>query len=135
MIGIFRTNYSLPNSRQGGHPVVTDKLPATVMRSYAAILLLAAVTTGCADVSWRKEGADPAELERDLTQCRQAARLRAGREAWPSGLPSGRAIGVDAHGVPIMAYSYSFENDRFMLEHDLTRSCMRGKGYWLAPVE
>lgn len=105
------------------------------MRPYAVILSLAVVLGGCAQPYWRKEGADREALRQDLAQCSQEARLRAERYAWPGGPPATRIIGVDAYGVPIVAYSYSFESERFILEHDFTRSCMLGKGYRLAPAD
>lgn len=112
-----------------------DILRSNSMRLSAAILLLAALAAGCANVQWRKEGADQAALEQDLAQCRQEARQRADREAWTAGLPATRTIGVNPQGAPIAAYSYSFENERFVLEHEFTRSCMRDRGYRLAPAE
>ncbi|HXF67898.1 MAG TPA: hypothetical protein VNK67_14525, partial [Burkholderiales bacterium] len=60
-----------------------------------AVALLAA---GCAELRWERPGTAAAALEQDLAQCRQLARLRAEREAWPAGLDGPRVIGMDRQG-------------------------------------
>lgn len=99
-------------------------------------LLLAAFVAGCAELRWHKDGADAAALERDIVACQQIARQRALHEAWPFGLAAAHSpMSVDALGRPVAPYPTRFETDRFLLEHDLTRFCMRDRGYELAPVE
>ncbi len=99
-----------------------------------ATLLLAAFVAGCAELRWRKDGADAAALERDLGACQQLARLRAFREASPFGRASGLVIGANARGISIATYPDPVETERFLLEYDLTRACMRERGYDLVPV-
>lgn len=99
----------------------------------AAIGAAATLVAACADLAWHKDGAGPEALERDLVECRAEARFRAG-----PGLPFGdlpRVVGLDAVGRPIMASPGRADSDRFLLEHDLARHCMQGKGYELVPAK
>lgn len=109
-------------------------MTAVVMRacSFVAIGLL----VGCAEMRWSKPGVDPSRMEEDLAQCRAEAHLQASRVSLPrtSGLPS-PGLGTDPAGRPVPAPSRSRTEDPMLLEQDLTGSCMRGKGYALAPVE
>ena len=100
--------------------------------SAVAVALHAA---GCAELRWHKDGIEAAALGQDLAACRQLARLRAYREAWPFGLSPPYFIGMDGWRYPIAGYPDQREVERFLLEHDLVRGCMRGKGYQLVPVE
>lgn len=98
-------------------------------------LLLAAFVAGCAELRWHKDGADAAALERDLAACQQVARQRALHEAWPLGLATTHSsMNVDVLGRPVAPYPTRLETDRFLLEHDLTRFCMRERGYDLVPA-
>jgi len=101
----------------------------------SAVAVIALVAAGCADLRWHKPGTDPATLEEDLGQCRMDARMQAGRETLPRPLTSPPMIGADAKGNPVVVQSSSRDTDRLLREQDLTRICMRGKGYALAPVE
>jgi hypothetical protein len=108
------------------------------MNSIPAYLFLTAVVAvlamgGCAEVRWSKPGVEPAKLEEDLAQCRGEARLQASRESVPRSPGSPQAIRMDAAGRPIVAPPASRGTDTLVLEQDLTSSCMRGKGYELAP--
>ena len=100
-----------------------------------AALLLAASAAGCADLRWHKDGADAAALERDLGECQQQARAQAARESWSQGISNPPVIGADAQGRVILSQPGRFDTDRFLMEHDLARACMNGKGYELVPVE
>ena len=108
---------------------------STPLRQSAAVLLVAVLATGCAELRWHKDGIEAAALEQDLAACRQSARLRAYREAWLFGVTPPYFIGMDPQGRSIMTYPNQLEMDRFLLEHDLMRDCMRGKGYQHVPVE
>lgn len=106
-----------------------------MLRDVFALLLSAAVLSSCAELRWHKPGADIESLKQDLEQCRQTARVRAAREAWPFGLTTPQMVGVDRQGRTIVVQPYPRDTERFLLEHDLTRMCMNGKGYTLVPVE
>jgi len=93
----------------------------------SVVASLGSLVAGCAELRWSKPGADAARLEEDLGQCRMEARLQAARESVPRILgPMGRAV---------VAQPRTRGTDPLVLELDLTSSCMRGKGYELAPVE
>lgn len=83
---------------------------------------------------WTKPGTESAKVEEDLAQCRGEARIQASRVSLPrsAGLPP--TIGTDPMGRPVPAQSRSRTEDPMLLEQDLTSTCMRGKGYELAPV-
>jgi hypothetical protein len=105
-------------------------------------LLVLVLLAGCAapEVRWQKAGTGAATLQDDLDQCTQEARLQARREQVPSAglgsLPGGPpVIGTDTQGRPVQAPRPPRQGDRFLAEHDLTRSCMRGKGYEQVPLE
>ncbi len=99
--------------------------------SVAALLLL---VTACAEMQWSKDGAAPADLERDLAACREQAQVQAERQSVPhAGGP--RIVGVDPAGRPIVSQPERIDGDRFLAERDLTRHCMGRKGYKLVPVE
>jgi hypothetical protein len=93
------------------------------------------LTTGCAEMRWSKPGADSAKLEEDLAQCRGEARLQATRESLPRMPGSSPALRTDSTGRPAVAQAGSRGTDTLVLEQELTGSCMRGKGYALAPVD
>ena len=95
--------------------------------------LLAVALAGCADLRWHKPGVDAAALEKDSRECRQLARLQSEHQAWSFGFAPGQVIGVDRAGRPMLLHPFPRDSDRFLLEQDLARSCMRGKGYELAP--
>jgi hypothetical protein len=93
------------------------------------------VSTGCAEMRWSKAGVDSAKLEEDLAQCRSEARLQASREALPRMPGPGPVLRADPTGRPVVAQPGSRGTDSLVLEQDLTGSCMRGKGYALAPAQ
>jgi hypothetical protein len=93
---------------------------------------MALALAGCAEPQWHKPNTESARLEEDLGQCRMEARLQASRESFPRPLYSPAAVGTDS-----TAQGSSAElarTDPLLLEQDLTSSCMRGKGYDLAPI-
>jgi hypothetical protein len=99
--------------------------------SAVALVLLAA----CAELRWHKDGADAATLDGDLVECRLQARAQARRHIPVLAPDTPRVVGADARGQPIMGTSRQLDADRTLLEHDLMRDCMRGKGYELVPAE
>jgi len=103
-------------------------------RDLSAVSLFALLAAGCAQLEWHKPGAGPRALEQDLAECRQTARLRAAREAWPYSLLAPRVVGVDRAGRLIVVQPPPHYTERFLLEQDLARACMREKGYALVPA-
>jgi hypothetical protein len=96
----------------------------------AAVALLAA----CAPVEWHREGAGAADRERDLAECRAHARLQSRHEAPLHGFPPPHPVGVDSRGRIVTGHAARYDTERALLEHDLTRRCMRERGYELVPV-
>ncbi|HVQ62456.1 MAG TPA: hypothetical protein VMS53_10260 [Burkholderiales bacterium] len=101
----------------------------------AAALLLAISAAGCADLRWHKDGEDTTTLSRDTEECQQLGRARAAQEAWPLGVATPRVVGVDAVGRAIVSSPGQVDTNRFFIEHDVARFCMRSKGYELVPVK
>jgi len=116
-------NYPLPATRQ-----------SRARGSLCLVAMAAAALTGCADLRWHKNGTDAATLERDLGECQQQARAEAVRESWSHG-PGSPIVGVDAQGRAILSQPGRVDTDRFLMEHDLERFCMRKRGYELVPAK
>jgi hypothetical protein len=104
-----------------------------VNRRSSAVALVVLVAA-CAEMQWSKDGAAPADLERDLAGCREQAHVQAERQSVPHAAGP-RIVGVDAAGRPIVSQPERIDGDRFLAERDLTRHCMGRKGYKLAPAE
>jgi len=77
-------------------------------------------------VHWEKPGADQAMMQKDLSTCRIAVRDESMRNYYPSPAPLFRR----RHWYAWDQYS---ESQRFFAENNLTRFCMRNKGYELVP--
>ena len=92
------------------------------------VLGLAFGLTACAAFSahWEKPGADQAMLDRDLSACRIAAREESMRNYYPAPAP---LFGARRW----WAWDQYSESSRFYTEGNLTRFCMRNKGYELVP--
>ena len=103
---------------------------AVCIVSGIGVTLLAA---GCSDLQWSRQGGSAAALESDLGECQAKARFEASPLARPYG-PDLRLVGVDPSGRPIMPYYTRLDAERFLLEHDYTRACMRSRGYELVPA-
>jgi hypothetical protein len=101
--------------------------------SWAAAL--AVLVAGCAELRWHKPGVEAAMLESDLAQCRQIARLRAERESWPPWFEAPRIVGLDRQGRILVSEPHARPSERFLLEQEYTRACMRARGYELVAVE
>jgi hypothetical protein len=95
---------------------------------------VAFVLSGCADLSWHKEGASAAALENDLAECRGEARRNAGPDPRLVRPDAGRIVGMNSAFRP-SASSGQLDGDRFLVEHDLTRICMQRRSYELVPAD
>lgn len=110
------------------------------MRRMFPALAAAAALGACTPMQWVKVDAGPAQLERDLAECRQQAwresRLRAWNWHYP---PFGPTAFRDATGRLHYVWPYApFADpwgDPFFEESRLTQFCMRAKGYELRAIE
>jgi hypothetical protein len=100
-----------------------------------AIGIVVLVAAGCADLRWHKPGGSAAALEQDLAACQSDARVQASHFASPFLSEWPRVMGVDALGRPVVPSFTRLDSERFLYEHDLTRHCMKVKGYDLVPAE
>jgi hypothetical protein len=110
-----------------GSRLTTESLRVHLRLSGVAVVLMLAA---CADRHWDKSGVDAATLDEDLQQCTQRARLDARQRELP-GFGSPLTIRADPQGNPVVAPSTTRDTDRFLIEQDLTSTCMRSKGYEL----
>ena len=101
----------------------------------ASAVALVFLVAACAPLEWRKDGTDAAALQRDQSECQDEARLRARVEAPLFGQPPPAPVGMDNRGRAVTGRAARYDTDRALAEHDLTRACMEGRGYELAPVE
>jgi len=98
----------------------------------AAAIVLAA---GCASLQWHKPGTDAAALARDLAECRHSGRTQAQTETLPRAFTSPTPLATTPRAQPVVIGSNQRDADILLLEQDLTRACMEGKGYRLVPAE
>ena len=98
------------------------------MRRALLPLALCLGAAGCASlaVHWEKPGVDPTATQRDLADCRIAARDESMRNYYPAPAP---LFGAHRWGL----WDQHSESQRFYAESNLTRFCMRNKGYELVP--
>jgi len=97
-----------------------------------AVVFAVLLAAGCAGVYWHKPETDAATLARELDECRQNARAQAQRETLPRAFASPLPMAADPRGQPVVSQLSSRDADILLLEQDLTRACMEGKGYKLA---
>lgn len=93
--------------------------------SVAGLLLLG----GCAPLEWHKPGISPEQRDRDVAACTEKARGEALRHA-VAREPVPRII-VDQQGRAVAVHEPHHDAERFLLEQDLLRACMRERGYVL----
>lgn len=103
-------------------------------RLLCTVAAIALSVAGCAEMRWSRPGTDPAKLDEDLAQCRGEARLQAQRMSLPRTAAVPPGLGTDPLGRAVPAPPRSRTEDPMLAEQDLTSSCMRGKGYALAPA-
>lgn len=91
----------------------------------AASLLLAAAACAAPSMRWHKPGgADPG---RDEAECRAAAREQAIRR-----LPYGNGPPIFIYReTSMLQWTQAIDNERSYLAEDLTRTCMRERGFEL----
>ena len=98
----------------------------------AAAVMLAA---GCASLQWHKPGTDAAALAHDLAECRHSGRTQAQTETLPRAFTSPTPLATTPRAQPVVIGSNQRDADILLLEQDLTRACMEGKGYRLVPAD
>lgn len=101
-------------------------------RLAAAAVVLAA---GCAGLQWDQPGTDAAAREHDLSECRNNARMQAQRETLPRAFTSPSPLATDPRGQLVVSQTSPRDADILLLQQDLTRACMEGRGYRLVPVD
>lgn len=101
------------------------RIPSLAPASVAGLLLLG----GCSTLEWHKSGVDTQQRDRDIAACTEKARGEALRYAVASE-PVPR-ITVDQQGRAVAVREPRHDADRFLLEQDLLRACMRDRGYLL----
>ena len=85
--------------------------------------------TACTQpMRWEKPGADEAALVRDQNDCKVAAQEESNRNFYPA--PIGPLYGWRWTS----AWAQQAESQRFYAETNLTRFCMRNKGWELVPT-
>jgi hypothetical protein len=95
---------------------------------HCRILLPLLLLAGCAPLEWQKAGAPDEEIERDQARCTAEARSEARLRTPPR--PSQQAV-TDRLGRVVAVQPASPEMERFAIEQDLIRECMRSLGYTL----
>ena len=101
-----------------------------LLRIVASALLLSLFVLAACDqpMQWERPGADAQARARDLDECRAAASDESNRNYYPaSGAPA------DSWRWPT-SWPQRAESQRFYAETNLTRFCMRNKGWELAPA-
>lgn len=96
---------------------------------------LSLLVAACAPLEWRKDGGDAAARERDLDECRDRARSQAQQEAPLFGQPRPPDVGFDTRGRVVTGHSGRYDTERALLENDINRRCMTGRGYQLEPAK
>lgn len=96
-----------------------------------AISLMLALT-GCANLRWQKDGADPVATDKVLAQCEQQAMLGARRAA--SSMPIPTVVGGPGGISTVMTPSMGRTPD-LITQQSLLSECMRAKGYQLVREE
>jgi hypothetical protein len=116
----------------------TGRTPACRMTRTCLHLLVLHLTSiliaSCAELNWQKPGANQTDVDRELAQCRQDARLQASHEILPM-VASPQMVGGDPQGHPIVVQSHQRDAERLLRAQELMRSCMRDRGYVLGPSE
>lgn len=93
------------------------------------VIATALLIGGCAPLEWHKPGTSAEEQQRDVDRCSAQARREALTRLPPmAGLPQ---IVVDRDGRAINTRSTPPDSERFFLEQDLLRQCLRQLGYTL----
>jgi hypothetical protein len=114
---------------------VSGRPLAHAKRAAGIVLLLLA--TACADTQWARAGADVAQVERDLHECRARAWREAELPAPRREVPPVIQVSPGPGGVPSVAVlqpqadpfeSWPAEQRRY------ADACMREKGYGLIPA-
>ena len=107
-------------------PLPAFSSPGFIFRTLLAATICVGFA-GCAipPSHWEKEGTDQVARQQDLATCRVSARDEVERNSYYSPTPIYR---------PIWQGPYLFSGARnYVSQGDLTRFCMRNKGYELVP--
>lgn len=86
--------------------------------------------SGCARMEWHKAGADDEARERDAAECTTQARA-AGLKQVPMLYPHTPGLSVDRRNRVYPSQDSRLDSERFMVEQNALRECMRLRGYEL----
>jgi hypothetical protein len=89
-----------------------------------------ALLGGCAPLEWHKADVAPEIRDRDAAACAAQARNEALRRV-PRLQPSEPRIMIDNRGRTFVYQPSRYDDERFSIEQDLLRACMRERGYVL----
>jgi hypothetical protein len=106
------------------HPAIVQDKITVMLRHVPAALLLA--LAACATTPTRWERAGTADPSRDEAECRAAARQQA-IDQLPYG--DGPPLYGFTSNVSMLQWTMAIDNDRAYLEEDLTKACMRQRGF------
>lgn len=100
-------------------------------RSVTPVLIAGiALLGGCTQFEWHKAGAVAEARDRDIADCSSQTRMEALRLA-PMLQPPGPRIVIDRFGNAFQVHTTRREDERFLMEQDFMRACMRKRGYTL----
>ncbi|MBS1217096.1 MAG: hypothetical protein H6R21_229 [Proteobacteria bacterium] len=89
-----------------------------------------ALLGGCAPLEWHKADVTAEIRDRDIAECNVQARGEALRRV-PVLYPSEPRTVIDNRGRVVTLNPSRYGDERFSLEQDLLRACMRERGYAL----
>jgi hypothetical protein len=108
-----------------------DHLSFAMMRQVLVPGLLFAVVAACTPTPMRWEKSGVGDPTRDEAACRAAAREEASRQL-PYG--NGPPIFGGYRRVSMIQWTQAIDNERSFFAEDLTKACMRDKGFVLVPM-
>lgn len=86
--------------------------------------------SGCARMEWHKAGAGDEARERDAAECTTQARA-VGYKQVPMLYPHTPGLSVDRRNRVYPSQDSRLDSERFMVEQNALRECMRLRGYEL----
>ena len=87
-----------------------------------------ALLAGCVQLEWHKDDVVAEQRDRDLAACTAEARAEAWRRS-PLRRPA--PVIFDTQGRAVAVQTQMHDDQHFLLEQDLQRSCMQARGYAL----
>jgi len=104
------------------------RIPLSVL--VLVLVPASALLSGCAQLEWHKPGASDEARDRDAAECTAQARA-AGLKQMPMLYPHTPGLSTDRRGRAYPSQDSRMDSERFMIEQDALRACMRLRGYEL----